>query len=338
MHFALSDDQRVLQRTTAEFSAHLFADSAVRASRADEGALRDDAWKKLTELDLVGIFVPESMGGAGGSVTDACVVAEVLGRYMAPVPYVGTAIAAAALLRFAEGPPEHLARLCRGEAYSVLLGSQLEEPTSQAALAFDWSPGARGLVLSPGGRADVHELSHPIPLVDIDPWHPLCRVDPVPAAAVTGEGPRRARAAAWSGAAALLTGLADGALAEAVAYAKQREQYGRPIGSFQAVQHLCADMLFDVETSRSIAYGASWAVEHAPIDEAETLAATAKAHAGAAAIRACETGIQILGGIGVTDEHDAHVRLRAAHLHNAFLGSTDAPLLLLADAVLTGTI
>jgi alkylation response protein AidB-like acyl-CoA dehydrogenase len=337
MHFALSDDQRALQRTTAELSAHLFSDSAVRDSRGDNGALRAEAWRKLADLDLLGLLVPEDQGGSGGTVTDACIVAEVLGRFLAPVPYVGTAIAAAALLRFADGPPEHLAQLSGGDAYSVLLGSQFQEPTGQAVLAFDWSDGARGVALSSDGRAEVHELGHPIPLSDIDPLHPLRTVDPVAAAPAIGEGARRARAAAWSGAAALLTGVADGALLEAVSYAKQREQYGRPIGSFQAVQHLCADMLFDVETSRSIAYGASWAVEHASIDEAETLAATAKAHAGAAAIRACETGIQVLGGIGVTEENDAHLRLRTAHLHNAFFGSTDAPLLLLADAVLAET-
>lgn len=148
------------------------------------------------------------------------------------------------------------------------------------------------------------------------------------------DGARRTRAVTWTGSAALLIGLAEGALNQAVDYARHREQYGRPIGSFQAVQHLCADMLVDVETSRSIAYGASWAAEHAPIDEAERIAAAAKSHAGAAAIRTCERGIQVLGGIGVTQEHDAHLRLRTAHLHSAAFGNTDAPLMLLAGRVL----
>lgn len=337
MYFALSDEQQVLQRTAAELSAQLFPDSSVRDSSQDGGALRSRAWSMLTGLDLVGLLVPEEQGGAGGSVVDACVVAEVLGQHLAPVPYVGTAIAAAAFLRFADGPKEELAGLSRGAGYSVLLDGRLTGASSEATVAFDWTAGSRGVVLSPEGRAEVCELANPIPFDDIDPLHPLCRVAPVATTTVAGEGARRARAAAWSGAAALLTGLADGALKEAVAYAKQREQYGRPIGSFQAVQHLCADMLFEVETSRSITYGAAWSVEHASIEEAESLAATAKAHAGSAAIRACETGIQVLGGIGVTQEHDAHLRLRSAHLHNAFLGGTDAPLLLLADAVLART-
>ncbi|GII94473.1 acyl-CoA dehydrogenase family protein [Sinosporangium siamense] len=334
MHFALSEDQRILQQTIDEVSAQLFADSPVGNARADGGALRAKLWSKLVELDLVGLLVPEHQGGAGGSLTDACVVAEALGRHIAPVPYVGTAIAAAALLRFAGGPGESLAALCRGEAYSVLLGGQLEDPVATATVAFDWVDGAQGVALSPDGLATVHDLVDVDPITDVDPLHRLCRVRPVPAGAASSEGARRARAAAWTGAAAFLTGLADGALRQALDYARQREQYDRPIGSFQAVKHLCADMLFDVETCRSITYGASWAAEHAPIDEAERVASAAKCYTGAAAIRVCETGIQVLGGIGVTQEHDAHLRLRSAHLHHAAFGNLDAPLMLLAGRVL----
>ncbi|WP_051791060.1 acyl-CoA dehydrogenase family protein [Amycolatopsis jejuensis] len=319
MHFALTEDQQLLQRTADAFGARHFTGSPV-----------DGVWRQLADLGFVGLLGPES----GGSVTDACVVAEVLGRYLAPVPYVGTAIAAAAMLRYARGDAEALEELGRGEPFSVLLGRHLEEPDGEAVVAFDWTPGARGVVLGPDGTAMVHELIAPQPVDDIDPLHPLCQVQGVPASVAKSEGARRARAIAWTGTAAWLTGLADGALQQATEYAQQREQYGRPIGSFQAIQHLCADMLVDVETSRSVTYGASWAVEHAPIDEAERLASAAKSHAGAAALRTCEAGIQVLGGIGVTQEHNAHLRLRTAHLHNAAFGSAEAPLLLLADRVL----
>ncbi|MBN9619363.1 MAG: acyl-CoA dehydrogenase family protein [Actinobacteria bacterium] len=334
MIFGLTQDQLLLQQTTDEVSAQLFAGSSVRDAAVDGGALRATAWSTLVELDLVGLLVPAEQGGAGGSVTDACVVAEVLGRHIAPVPYVSTAIAAAALLRFGDGPAESLAALARGEAYSVLLDDQLHEPAAAATVAFDWSAGARGVVHSPAGTATVHVLDAEQPLADVDPLHPLCRIGPVSAGPATSERARRARAVTWTGAAALLTGLADGALREATDYARHREQYGRPIGSFQAVQHLCAEMLFDVETSRSVTYGASWAVEHAPIDEAERLSAAAKSYAGAAAIRVCEIGIQVLGGIGVTHEHDAHRRLRCAHLHSAAFGGTEAARALLATHTL----
>ncbi|GAA1867060.1 hypothetical protein GCM10009836_54350 [Pseudonocardia ailaonensis] len=330
MRFALSEDQVFLQQTTAEVAAHLFADSAVRSAASDGGALRADAWKKLTELDLVGMLVPEDQGGAGGSVTDACVVAEVLGRFIAPVPYVATAIATASLLRLAGGPAESLADLAGGTAYAPLLDARLDIPVAEATIAFDWTRGAWGVALGADGRAAVHALAEDAVVDDIDPLHPLRRVRPVPTGAPDSEAARRCRAIAWTGTAAFLTGLADGALRQAVDYAGQREQYGQPIGSFQAVQHLCSDMLVDVETARSVTYGASWAVEHAPIDEAERLAASAKAYAGPASLRVCETGIQVLGGIGVTQEHEAHLRLRSAHLHDSAFGGTDAPLALLA--------
>lgn len=334
MRFALSEDQLFLQRTTADVCAQLFTESAVRAASTDGGALRADAWKKLVELDLVGLLVPEEYGGAGAAVTDACVVAEVLGRHIAPVPYVGTAVAAVALLRLAGGPAGSLAEIAGGTACSVLLDARLDVPETEATIAFDWSRGAWGVGLGPDGAATVHDLAGDTPVDDIDPLHPLRRVRPVATTAPDSAGARRARAVAWTGAAAFLTGLADGALRQAVDYAGQREQYGRPIGSFQAVQHLCADMLVDVETARSITYGASWAVEHAPIEEAERLAAAAKSYAGPAAVRVCENGIQVLGGIGVTQEHDAHLRLRSAHLHDAAFGGPDAPLALLASRAL----
>lgn len=151
MHFALTDDQRFLQRTTADFCARELDDSVLRGACADGGALRVAAWKKLAELGLVGLLVPEDRGGGGGSVTDACAVAEVLGRHLAPVPFVGTAIAAAALLRFGGGADQALADLARGDAFSVLLGRHLEEPVAEATVAFDWTAGARGVVLTPVG-------------------------------------------------------------------------------------------------------------------------------------------------------------------------------------------
>jgi len=333
VHFALSDEQLLLQQLAEDVGVQLFSGAAIHAAGTDGGALRAAAWKRLVELDLVGLLVPADVGGAGGSLTDACVVAEGLGRHVAPLPYVGTAIAAAAFLRVGAGVPEAQADLAAGGAYSVLLDERLGLAGGRAVLAFDWSPGAWGVALG-ADRAVVVDLVDEGPLDDVDPVHPLRRVAPVPTSSPATESARRAVAAAWTGAAAYLLGLADGALCEAVAYAGQREQYGRPIGSFQAIQHICADMLVDVETSRSIVYGASWAVDAAAVDEAERLAAAAKAYVGDAAVRVCEAGIQVLGGIGVTREHGSHLRLRSAHLHNAAFGGTDAPLAVLATGAL----
>lgn len=336
MHFALSEDQQFLQKVTDEVVGEMLMATPARQAATDGGRLRSALWSKLAELDLVALLVPAEGGGSGGSLTDACVVAEVLGRHLAPVPYVGTAIAAASVLRFAGGSSEALSALAAGKPYAILLDQELTDAGPSANIAFDWVEDAQGVALSPSGVARTYDLRAGQALDDVDPLHRLRRFDPVPVGAPRGAGARRARAMTWAGAAALLTGLADGALTTATEYARQRHQYQRPIGSFQAVQHLCADMLVDVETARSVTYGASWAAEHASIDEAERVAAAAKVHAGAAAVRTCETSIQVLGGIGVTEEHDAHLRLRTAHLHHAAFGGADAPALLLAERILEG--
>jgi alkylation response protein AidB-like acyl-CoA dehydrogenase len=133
----------------------------------------------------------------------------------------------------------------------------------------------------------------------------------------------------------MLTGLAAGALEEAVDYAKQRRQYGQAIGAFQAVQHVCAEMLYRVETTRSVMLGASWMIDNADLVDAERSAAAAKAYASRAAVRVCETAIQVLGGIGVTAEHGAHHRLRSAHTFAALFGGAAASLDQLATAAST---
>ncbi|EHI12164.1 acyl-CoA dehydrogenase family protein [Mycolicibacterium thermoresistibile] len=330
MHFALSEDQQFLQKTAEDIGGQLFGDEQVRSALTDDGALRSRAWQELASLDLLGLLVPEDCGGAGGSLTDACLVAEALGRRIAPVPYVSTAIAAAALLVHGGGDRQVLADLCSGAPVGVLLDAELDWPEREASVSFGWGPGARGVAVVDRDRVDAVELSGAGVIEGVDPLHPVYGVDRVDVVPGDSGGLRRARAIAWVGAAAALTGIADGALRQAVEYAKQREQYGRPIGSFQAIQHICADMLVAVETARSVTYGASWEVEHAPIEQAERIGAAAKAHAATAAIRTCENGIQVLGGIGVTWEHDAHLRLRTAHTFADVFGDVTRPLQLLA--------
>jgi alkylation response protein AidB-like acyl-CoA dehydrogenase len=134
--------------------------------------------------------------------------------------------------------------------------------------------------------------------------------------------------AAWTAlglalAAADLVGTMRGAVALACSYAKDRKQYGAPIGSFQAVQHLLADAFVAVEGSRSVALHAAWAVDALPPADAVAAASLAKAYAGRAGRTVCETAIQVHGGIGNTWECLAHVHLRRALLSIDLLGGTD---------------
>jgi len=333
MRFALSEEQVALQRTVEEVCAGSVSDPGFGSTPAGIAGARDEIWPALAELGLVGVLVPVELGGVGGTLVDACAVAESLGRSLAPVPFVGSAIAAAAVLTRGPGNEPALTELAAGQTHSVLLDEQLRLTDGRAAIAFDWAPDGRGVCIREG-RAVVVELEEPCVLPGVDLLHPLAAATPVETSAGSSPEARRAQAIIWTGLAAHLLGLAAGTLAQAVTHAKAREQYGRPIGSFQAIQHLCADMLVDVETCRSIVYGAAWSVEHGRFEDVEAMAAAAKFSAGSAAIRVCEGAIQVLGGIGVTQEHDAHLRLRSAHLHHAAFGGSDVPLELLAGRLL----
>ena len=117
-----------------------------------------------------------------------------------------------------------------------------------------------------------------------------------------------------------MLGGAQAVLDMAVAYAKDRVQFGRPIGSFQAVKHRCADMLVDVEGMRSTAYWAAWSLGHDPADEASVAASTAKCWASDASKRVMASGLQVHGGIGFTWEHDLHFFMKRAQLDQLEFG------------------
>lgn len=340
---ARSDEEVLLRETAARVADDLFPPDTVRDAIKGPAGARHPAWDRLVDLGLVGLLVDVEHGGSGASTVSACIVAEELGRVLAPVPFVASAIAAAALLRHCGGTPADLRALAAGQPCAVLVDRSLRWPGNGVSRAvWGWVDGAA--VLAPGSGGSVRR-------VDVAPARPDGSVDlllpvlptgdlplselPAPAVPV-GEGARRAVATARVGCAAGLLGIARGAMTTAVAYAKEREQYGRPIGSFQAVQHLCADMLVDVETAHSAVYGAARVVEESSVAEAERVAASAKAWAGEAAVRVCETSIQVLGGIGVTWEHPAHLRLRAAHLQGAVLGGPGDCYELLAERALAG--
>jgi alkylation response protein AidB-like acyl-CoA dehydrogenase len=266
--------------------------------------------------------VPEEFGGSGGTLVDACVIAEQLGRADAPIPFAGTSILAASALGAADEPDgKLLADLAAGGSYSLLLDDQLRWPAVVPRIAFDWHEGTHGVVLTDDGPAVVDDAGL-APVEQPDLLHPCGQVvTPLPGRTrPLTPGVRRALAVGRVGLSAWLTGVAAVALDAAVEYAKGRRQFGVPIGSFQAVQHLCADMLVDVETCRSVTYGAAWTVGNASLGEAERIAAAAKSWCSSRAARVCETSIQVFGGIGVTWEHPAHLRLRTARQFADALG------------------
>ena len=315
MRFALTEEHEALAVTAGRWAEAEFGASRLRQVAAGQPLDTGRVWSQLAEFGWSGILVPEELGGSNGTVLDGCLIAEQLSRHLVPVPFVGPALVAAtaADLLAATERERVLTDLAEGSAtYALVLDEQLRwPPLAGPGRAFEWLPGA-GL-LQPGGAglAVAHDAASSVPCQDL-----LRHVGQVP---LTGggsplEGPvvDRVLAVAHVGLAAALVGSMSGAMATALEHVKSREQFGRTIGSFQAVQHLCADMLVDVESSRTATYGAAWLVDNAPTDEALLAGATAKAWCAAAARRVCETAIQLHGGMGYTWECDAHLYLRSA--------------------------
>ncbi len=281
----------------------------------------------LAELGLTGLLVPESLGGAGLGMLELGVVLEECGRALHAGPFAASALFATRLLLAAATPAEQrelLRALAAGERRAAVLsdaslrevGGLLSgvEPFALEAGDADWLVvAANGAVFVSDARAQGVRIEA---AESLDGTRRLFRVA-FDGAPVRRLGAGDASAAIASAVDALTAGLvADGvgaaarALERALDYAKQREQFGRPIGSFQAVQHLLVDMLQDVELTRAAAYYALWAQDAAPPAERARATALAKAFASEALPRVGATAIQVFGGVGFTAELDIHLYYR----------------------------
>jgi alkylation response protein AidB-like acyl-CoA dehydrogenase len=275
------------------------------------------------------------------SAVEAAIIAEELSRGPADVPFLGPTLAAE-LRRLAGAPPA-------GDPETVALVPDLSAPAVVAgrsgpanAVAVDAGTAVSALVLqpAPGGHilAQVRlpappgglDLTRPVRVVPAGtPLEPVGPVGPVgdgAAGAISPEGLQRWVALTLALTSAELVGAMRGAVALACEYAKARQQYGTPIGSFQAVQHLLADAQVALEGSRSVALHAAWAVDVLPVEESVAAGATAKAYCARSARAVCETAIQVHGGIGNTWECLAHVYLRRALLSSDVMGGVGANL------------
>src|SRR5581483_658145 len=251
-----------------------------------------------------------------------------LARHLVPLPYAGNAVVAAAGLRLLGDDQVLLGALASGaRRSSVIVGEDLSwPPRSATGIAWEWAEGDTLLALVDGRlRAVTGAVGRSRPSVDFS--RSLATVTGLPGPAgedADADALAIVRAYAQVATAAALVGAMHGTFQAAVAYAKDRQQFGRPIGSFQAVQHMCSEMLVDTESARSALYGAAWAVEHASVPGAVRAAGVAKAWCGEAAVRVCETAMQVQGGMGMTWEYDGHLYLRACHLAAAAFGGEAA--------------
>ncbi|HET7736185.1 MAG TPA: acyl-CoA dehydrogenase family protein [Nocardioidaceae bacterium] len=296
MSIGLNDEQRTLASTIAEWAASADLPELVRAS-ADRGTADfDPVWKQLAELGIPSI-------AEHGTFLDAAVAVEACARAMVPGPVAPTV--AASFVAAVEGVDDGSARVAVALPSGVIWGEGTHVLTGDGVVPFAESP------------AKAFDLS--------------TRVARSPYTPVTG----RALEVAGVLAAAEASGIAHWCLETAVAYAKVREQFGRTIGSFQSIKHLCAEMLERAESATAVAWDAAAAYDDEP-EQFRIAATAAAAVALEAAVLNAQACIQVLGGIGFTWEHDAHLYLRRAMALRQMFGGTDAWFVELADQALAG--
>ncbi|MFI9834693.1 acyl-CoA dehydrogenase family protein [Streptomyces sp. NPDC051913] len=369
MSATFTKEQEALRATLRRFLAAKAPSDAVR--RSTESAQGHDPllWRQMAdELGLHGLAVPEEYGGFGGGPVDLGIVLEEFGRTLLPSPYFATvALAGQALV--ASGDPTAKARWLPSIAAGTLTGTlalteesgswNIEDTATEAVHdGAGWRVSGTKMFVVDGHTADlllvvaradtgpalfaVEGDAAGVTRLRLDPLDPTRRLarldlDGAPALRVGADGDataylRTVLDLAVVALAAEQVGGAQACLDAAVEYAKVRVQFGRPIGSFQAVKHKCADMLLKVEGARSAAYHALSAAA-GDNGELPVSAALAAAYCADAFTHAAKENIQLHGGIGCTWEHDAHLYLRRAKSSELLLGSPAAHRRRLADLV-----
>jgi alkylation response protein AidB-like acyl-CoA dehydrogenase len=347
MDFAFSEEQEELRRTVRAFLDEHSPETEVRRLMDTTDGLDPRVWAGLAEIGLLGLTVPEELGGAGASLIEVGVVLEEAGRSLLVAPYFSTvALATTALLAAGdeEARKAYLPSVAAGELTATLALTEDDGRADLAAVALAARPdgggwrldGTKSYVLDghtaglvlvaarteaglslfavPG---DAPGLSR-TPLETMDLTRKLARLEftDTPARLVGADGAAESVLAhvldvAAVALAAEQVGGAARALEMAVDYAKVRHQFGRPIGSFQAIKHTCADMLLEVESARSAAYYGVWAAA-AGAEDSSVAASLTKAYCSDAYADVTAKNIQVHGGIGFTWEHPAHLYFKRA--------------------------
>jgi len=314
MNFDFTDDQQAIKSTAGEFLAARFKPEKVR-ELAESGEYDSALWDEMAGLGWPGIFVEEDHGGQGLGVVELVILMEELGYVAAPSPYFSNA-AAGLMVQFA-GSADQQSSLLPGVASGEARGTVGVVSNGSAPLVPD-AEMADFIVLVDGDSASVVSASDAtIERVDtIDDTRPYSRVSASGGEALEGDvaGALARAAVALS---AEMVGLSQKSLEMAVEYAKDRQQFGRPIGAYQAVSHNCAQMLMETESARSLTLYAAWAADHEP-ESLPVAASMAKAYASDAGFRVPARSLQVHGGIGFTWEHDLQFFLKR--------GKTDAHL------------
>lgn len=347
MDFTFAQEQEDLRDAVRSFLRKRAGEAARRELLHTGYAFDREIWRSMArDLGLQTLAVPEERGGSGASFLESMIVFEETGRELFSGPFFSTVLATwvleasasdaanTALQQVADGDlvltaaiaDESATRAVATPGGHRLTGAKARVTDLPVADAFVvWAQTAEGpsWFLVPAGADGVEttaeeslDLARPIGTLRLTDTPATLVVGPGQAVAVRESVDTRACVAL----AAELVGTAQAALDQSVEWSKSRHQFGRPIGSFQALKHLCADALVEVEAARVLTHYAAWAIAAGQAD-APVLASMAKQAAADAAAQAAGNNIQIHGGIGATWEHEAHLWLRRANASGALFGT-----------------
>jgi alkylation response protein AidB-like acyl-CoA dehydrogenase len=336
MDFELSPDQVALQEAARGLLDDRADHDHVRAHLQSGRPFDEGLWRSLADQGWLGIALPEADGGIGLGWVEAAVLLEQVGRHTAPVPFLPSLLALTVLAAAEQPPTDWVADLASGERIGCVGWSKAPDALVAERAGDGWTVSGRVGPVEGAAVADVAvvvtaEQAFAVELEGVgrppaEPAMDGTRVlswltfDGAPASYLGGADLVAAvvdRGAV--GACAEMLGGSGRVLELAVQYAKDRVQFGHPIGSFQAVKHRCADMLVDVEGIRSATWYAAWAISAGDPD-ASAAASTAKVWSSDAARRVMASGLQVHGGIGFTWDHDLHLYMKRSQFDRVSYG------------------
>ncbi len=355
MTFGFTEDQQELRSTTARFLDEKSSSEKVRELMETTDGFDEATWKQMADLGWFGMAIPESYGGIGFGFVEVIVLMEEMGKKLLCAPYFSSVVLGANAILNAgtdEQKKELLPGIADGTTRAALAfvepsgkweidGIELEAKESGG----NWTLTGEKSYVVDGHTATLlivaAKTGNDVSLFTVDPdaegvtRTALATLDmtrkqakiafantPATLLGEKGKGEQALKKTLDQAAAALSAEMVGGAqqcLDMSTTYAKERYQFGRPIGSFQAIKHKCANMLMEVEMARSAAYYAGWAAAEDP-DELPLAASLSKAYCSDAFFHAAAENIQIHGGIGFTWEHDAHLFFRRAKSSEIYLG------------------
>ncbi|MGV8998249.1 MAG: acyl-CoA dehydrogenase family protein [Parvibaculaceae bacterium] len=349
MEFGLSEDQRLMQDSVRRTLDKVSTLDRVRKAADEKEAKANDIWLALVELGVPGLLIEEEFGGMGLKLLDAALIAEELGRFVAPVPFAASAVMAPLAIAAVGSMAQKEAWLPKLASGDVVAGVAIAERASGAregagVMAAGGKLTGSALFVMDFGAADIFIVGdkagglhivkadakglRKVALTSIDLTRSLgeLQLDNVEAEALASGDTKAATQMILNAGRVMLAADTLGAgwmmIDKAVAYAKERKQFGRVIGSFQAVKHLCAEMASEIEPGRSLIWYAAHAFDNAP-EEASLMAAHAKSFMGDVGRFVARTSTEVHGGMGFTDLLGLHYWFKRIGLARQLLGSPE---------------